>query len=332
MRVKNFSGWINFTGLEYPLVQVKVTRIAGSGWQGDCYYATPGHSYHGSYVKTTADTSPAIGETKIITFDMSALTAGGLDWMNNQITDVRLDFGTSAADVFDIDWIRLLPNKASNIYLEDGKLYTLVKDETYGAHFTTNGYTTPQSQVDAGFPLYFEPGATAGWYEEQLDYGTTMGATSISVTLNYTTLNGSVTMVPKISVKAAIGDAWTDFNGVASAFANNFRYVKVRYDFTATGGDDLIRIDGLNIKLSLKQKTDGGSGTANAGDAGGTVVPFNVTFIDVASIQVTAGGTVARIGLYDFVDIPNPTSFKALLYDTSGNRVSGPFSWTAKGA
>ena len=332
MLVKNFSGYINFTGLEQPIVQVRLTRLAGAGWQGDCYYATPGHGYGESYKKTTADSPPAVGETKIITFDMSALTAGGNDWMNNQITDVRLDLGSSAADVFAIDWIRILPNKAANIYLENGVLYALAKDETYAAHFTANGYTAPQDQVNAGFSLYFEPGATTGWYEEQIDYGTTMGATSIVATLNASTVSGSVTTVPTISVKTNVGDAWTDYNGVSSVFANNFRYVKVRYDFSASGGDDMLVINGLNVKLSLKQKTDGGSGTAVATDSGGTVVPFNVAFIDVASIQVTAGGTVARIGLYNFVDIPNPTSFKALLYDTNGNRVSGPFSWQAKGA
>ena len=58
---------------------------------------------------------------------------------------------------------------------------------------------------------------------------------------------------------------------------------------------------------------------------------FNVNFIDVQSITVTPRGTVPRIAIYDFLDAPYPTSFKVLLYDTNGNRVSGPFSWSAKG-
>ena len=49
------------------------------------------------------------------------------------------------------------------------------------------------------------------------------------------------------------------------------------------------------------------------------------------AINVTPSGTTARIAIYDFVDAPNPTSFKVLLFDTSGNRVSGDFSWQARG-
>ena len=37
------------------------------------------------------------------------------------------------------------------------------------------------------------------------------------------------------------------------------------------------------------------------------------------------------VSLYDFTDIPNPTSFKVLLYNSSGTRVGGDFSWTARG-
>jgi hypothetical protein len=56
-----------------------------------------------------------------------------------------------------------------------------------------------------------------------------------------------------------------------------------------------------------------------------------VAFIDVDSISVTAAGTSPVIAIYDFVDAPNPTTFKVLLYNTSGSRVSGTFSWTARG-
>lgn len=64
---------------------------------------------------------------------------------------------------------------------------------------------------------------------------------------------------------------------------------------------------------------------------GGAVVTFNVAFIDVQSITVTPATTAAVISVYDFNDVPNPTSFKVLLFDTAGNRVSGNFSWSARG-
>jgi hypothetical protein len=71
---------------------------------------------------------------------------------------------------------------------------------------------------------------------------------------------------------------------------------------------------------------------------GGTTVNFTVPFIDVESISVTPSVPSPPpsplspiIAIYDFVDVPNPTSFKVLLFDTSGNRVTGPFSWSARG-
>ena len=88
----------------------------------------------------------------------------------------------------------------------------------------------------------------------------------------------------------------------------------------------------LNLRLETKQIGDSGNGTASSGDSGGTTVNFNVSFVDVESITVTPKGSAARIGIYDFTDVPNPTSFKVLLYDTSGNRQSGDFSWQARGS
>ena len=86
------------------------------------------------------------------------------------------------------------------------------------------------------------------------------------------------------------------------------------------------------MRLDTKQITDSGNGTASASDSGGTSVNFNLSFVDVESITVTPKGSSAPvIAIYDFTDTPNPTSFKVLLYNTSGTRVSGDFSWTARG-
>ena len=92
-----------------------------------------------------------------------------------------------------------------------------------------------------------------------------------------------------------------------------------------------MEVTAITVRLDVKIRNDAGSGTANAGDVGGTTVNFTVPFIDVESISVTPSGTTPRIAIYDFVDAPNPTSFKVLLFDTAGNRVTGPFSWSARG-
>jgi hypothetical protein len=230
---------------------------------------------------------------------------------------------------YDDDWAGIT---LSGLYLEDGKLYGPALGESIETHFDSRGWATPDAQIVAGYPLVFQPSGTTGYLERTMDYGAALPSTAITVTLGSTVLSGSVSALVQISYKTLAGDAWTDApSGDTQAQAAGFRYVKVRITFTATGGDDLIEVGALNIKLSGKLKTDSGSGSAVSTDVGGTAVSFTVAFIDVNSIVVTPSGTAARYALYDFVDTPYPTSFKVLLFDSAGARVSGGFSWTARG-
>lgn len=220
----------------------------------------------------------------------------------------------------------------TNALLSDGVLLVGVNlTETYGDHFTTRSWTTPQAQINAGFNYWIMPSTTTASYEETVDYGAVLASSKITETLTSTVVTGSLTVTPKISVRKLSTDAWTDYNNTNQIYATDFRYIKFRYDFTSSGGDDLMRLTELNYRLDSKLRTDSGNGTANSGDTGGTTVNFNVSFIDVESISVTPSGTSPRIAIYDFIDAPNPTSFKVLLFDTSGNRVSGGFSWSARG-
>ena len=213
-----------------------------------------------------------------------------------------------------------------------GILATVDPTETWQSHFTTRSWNTPQDQINAGYSIYALPSATSGSYVEEFDYGTVLAGTKITTTLTSSVVIGSQTITPTLSVKQTAGGAWTDYAGQDSIYATSFRYVKVAYAFSSTGNDDLLQIDGLNVRLDIKIKNDMGNGTANSGDTGGTTVNFNVPFVDVESIGVTPSGTTARIAIYDFVDTPYPTSFKVLLFDTSGNRVTGGFSWQARGS
>jgi hypothetical protein len=319
-------------GCEYPTIKVRLRRIAGSGWLGNCLYSTAGHAASTSHYALTSDTSPAIGEEKVISFDMFALTAGGTDWQSSIIQTLRFDFGNTTSDIFEVDWIMLVPYSSNNVTLDNGSLYAALTQESWQNHFTSSGWTTPQDQINAGFPYYWEKSDVSGYYEEILNYGTIIPSSVITTTLTYLTLSGTVIVVPKISYKKLFSDAWTDVSGVTSTFASTFQFVKIRYDFTATGGANLINMTNLNLKVSTKSKSDAGAGNALSTDVGGTVVSFNIPFIDISSITVTPQGTTAPIiPIYDFVGVPNPTSFKVLLYDKTGARVSGAFSWAARG-
>lgn len=221
----------------------------------------------------------------------------------------------------------------TNCYTEDGALVACVNTtETWAAHFTSRGWNTIQDQITAGFPIYAMPSATTGVYEEVRDLTTTIAGVKITATRTEQVVAGAVTVTPTISVSNTSGTGpWTNYAGVDSVYATQFRWVKIRYDFASAGGDDILRISALNLRLDSKLRNDFGTGTANAADTTGTVVNFNIQFIDVQAISVTPATTQAYLAVYDFQDVPNPTSFRVYMFDAAGTRVSGNFSWSARG-
>lgn len=319
-------------GCEYQTIKVNLRRISGSGTGARIYYDTASHGFTTGYYKDTSDTLPAIGEEKVITFDMSTLTVGAQDWNASIINDIRFDIGNTTTDVFEIDYIKLVPYQNSNITYDNGNLYVALTQQSWQQHFTSNSWTTPQDQINAGFPYYFESTTTSGYYEEVINYGAVLASTTVTSTISYTTVIGTVSVTPTLSYKLNWADAWTDAPGVTSVVATNFQFVKLRYDFAATGGANMLMITNIDLKISSKAKSDAGNGSALSTDASGTQVNFAATFLNVTSLIITPKGTTAPIiAIYDFVDIPNPTFFKVYLYNTSGARVSGSFSWAAKG-
>lgn len=220
----------------------------------------------------------------------------------------------------------------SSAILDDGALIAPVNTtETWEQHFTSRGWTSPQQQINAGYPYYLQPTPATAFYEEVIDYGTTVASTNITVTPAFTHIVEGVTITPTISISATAGGPWIDFASAYQAFATNFRYVKVRLDFSQTGDKALVRVDSMNVRLAFKTKSDGGKGSASAADVGGTQVNFTESFVDIESITVTPQSTTPVFWGYDFLDEPNPTGFKIYIWNSAGTRVNCPFSWAAKG-
>lgn len=220
----------------------------------------------------------------------------------------------------------------TNMYIEAGKMIGPVVQQTWAGHFTTRGWDQPQDQIDAGYPIYAQPSAATGTYDETFDYGTVLPATTVTVTLGAAQVAPTVISTCQIYVKAAAADPWIAAPvGATSYLASNFRYVRVLYTFTCTPGTPLVRVDSLNVKLSSKLRVDSGEGFASASDSSGTLVNFNVPFVDASTPIVQPAASSPRFAVVNFLDAPNPTSFRVLLYDINGNRVSGDFSWTCRG-
>jgi len=94
-----------------------------------------------------------------------------------------------------------------------------------------------------------------------------------------------------------------------------------------------VKIIDVRVRLDVKIQRDEGEGTVVVA-ADGAVVTFNKTFIDVRSISITPAynASYGVIGMYDFVDTPNPTEMTVYLVriDT-GAKVVGDFRWAVAG-
>lgn len=239
------------------------------------------------------------------------------------------------------NFVSTLNGTRSNATAENGTLVLPVNTtETFEQHFTTRGWASPDAQIAAGYPVFAQPGATTGYYEEVIDYGATLAAMKISVSYLLTTVAG--TLSSAVTITVALDSGFTSnvqtFTG-AQAYGINFRYVKIRVTVTATDDKGIGALNNLTTKLDTKLKSLTGSAYTAAGDSGGTTVYLTddklstgpKTFIDVESITVAAQGTTPLYAIYDFTDSYSPLSFKVLLFNSAGARVSGTVSYSVRG-
>lgn len=220
----------------------------------------------------------------------------------------------------------------NNVILMDGpKLLACWAATTFQNHFTNNSWLTPKNQVDAGYPIYIQPAALTGYYEEIYDYGGTFANTII--TIQYGAI--PITADPvTITVKMSVSDDGVNFSAYttgASQFFTSFRHLKFKLEFANSTDKALVEVSNVTIALNVKKEIDSGTVTANASDVNGTTVNFTKAFKDVESITLTVGALEPVIAIYDFTDVPNPTSFKVFAFDSSGNRITYPVAWKARG-
>lgn len=230
------------------------------------------------------------------------------------------------------DYNSVFPGTLTNLYVEAGKIIGPIDTaQTFGSHFTSNGWATPQDQINAGFPIYATPSTTSGSYEEIIDYGASIPSTVVTATLNSTVIVGTVSVTCTLSWKLLAGDPWTVLTaGTSSALIPEFRYVRVRYDFACTAGSNLIQLNALNIKLATKLRNDSGTGTVTVAGSG-CVVTFGYPFVAADTPIVQPNGSTPLIPVVVYAGGPNPTTFTVYLYTTAGAQTTGSFSWNARG-
>ncbi len=212
-------------------------------------------------------------------------------------------------------------------------LFACVDLHQWGQHFERRSWTNIQNQIDAGYPIYYQPTALSGSYTEIIDYGTIIHNTIVTVTWN------SIVWTPghevQVQVKMSVSNDGLSYSPVsagASQYFGELRYLTLTLDFSSPDDKALLELHNLTISLNVKRENDGGEVSALATDVGGTVVYFTKSFRDIESITCTTKSvTEPFVTIFDFVDIPDPQFFKVYVFDTMGARVSKLVDWKARG-
>ena len=231
---------------------------------------------------------------------------------------------------------------------DDGLFFCIDSSRTWKQHFDPNNNDTSRTfGVYGGSTIYALPSENTGSFEEIIDTGATIDSTRIEGSLG---LVDDETVGEGYSISSELFIAPDNGSGAAGTYVSkgtdtgqrinvlgqNFRFIKIKYTFTGTNNNDLIKVNSSRIKLFLKRKTDQGRVSVLQSDSSGTgkQVSFAETFVDVDSIQLTIQGSTssAKYAIYDFLDAANPQNgFKIFLFDTSGNGVAGTVDFTVRG-
>jgi predicted phage tail protein len=259
----------------------------------------------------------------------------GIDSAGNLGTPGRITATVNAPPdyVLHSDIFSAFGGTLSNARLDEGAVVIPVDTaSSWAQHFTGNSWNTPADQIAAGYPVYAQPTLQSGYYEEVIDYGSTLPATNVTVTPTTEILAGSPTYSVTISSSNTSGAGpWTDYPDTLQVYLTNFRWIKIRVTVTSADNRSLLTMTSLETKLDVKLKSDAGMVLANASDTNGTNVTFNVPFVDVASITLTPQGSTPVTAIYEFSGLPHPANFQVMLFNPSGQRTSGTISWAAKG-
>ncbi len=202
--------------------------------------------------------------------------------------------------------------------------------ETYQEHFDDNSWSTPQDQVDAGYPLYGQPvNVGDGVFECVLDFEETIPSVLISLTYIASWVDGSGDITPRISYSADDVTYTDGADGAVQVIGTSFRYVKVKFTISGDDNTSIARIGQAQVRLEIKTTNESGITSAVSTDASGTLVEFDNTFLDIfeGSFKPAYVGSSAYFPSYTIVG----NEVRVFLWNVSGARVSGNVSWSIDG-
>ncbi len=239
-------------------------------------------------------------------------------------------------------WDFSFTGQGVNTYLSNGVLYLPFNTtETWGQHFSSNGWQSPQNQVDAGFPFYAQPTALSGSYSEVRDLGKIIPSVTIKVVIQSAIVAGnpvSSTLIEWSSDNVSFSAAPV---GATDAQAKNVRYVRVSYKVDSADRKGILSLQRVNVTIGGEEKTEFAELFIRAADVNGTKYVTTKGFFDVVGVQVTprssALGVSSGFGrtpeaYWTDTNAPTvPAEVYVVGYNASGQRTDGYVSLQING-
>ena len=230
----------------------------------------------------------------------------------------------------------------SNLFItsDNALLGPVATTQLWNTHYSSNNWTTPQNQIDAGYPIYSTPTVTTASYELIIDYVANVPPTIVTSTITSISIIGSVSNICTISYKLLSTDTWIVFPiGTTQLIPTAFRYIRVQYAFTAAAGSNLVKVTNINVKLAIKQRTDSGNWTydstktdaENFRSFGYSFVAADTPIVQSSTVTTVNGVVTPLIPVVIYSGGTNPTGFSVRLYTPSGVATSGAYSWASRG-
>ena len=131
----------------------------------------------------------------------------------------------------------------ATVTLEDGDTLTNCREDpsgiilgpintdiTWEDHFAVQGWSTPQDQITAGFPIFIQPTKDYARWEKIHDLGVEVNNVLIHLVYTRSDISGTGPFTPKIAYSED-NVTYTEESNVAAVLAPAVRYIRIRMDF-----------------------------------------------------------------------------------------------------
>jgi hypothetical protein len=216
----------------------------------------------------------------------------------------------------------------TNIILSENNLYFPLENISIEEKFINNNWASLQDQLNAGYPLFYEPSSGSGNFEGIIDFEEIVAEGRIVMTADWSSTNVSNELFHYTLSFSADKVSWLDFENQAIINAQNFRYIKVSFSAKNINTHALFILYKINLALYKVLISEKGEKTITVIETPGALVSLQNSYNHYALlVEAYSENGVYRKALYWKND---NKSFYVKIIDENNNQVEGTIAYMAE--